>query len=73
MTLSEIIAAHEAASAPLPIDAGTACVTAKGHACVAAHRFLTAVQALDPTDRADVLAMFGHQLRGIIADLATGA
>jgi hypothetical protein len=62
---------HARVAAPQPIDARIA-LTPRGDACVAARRFLMVLRDLDATDRAEVLAMFGHQLRSVIASLATG-
>jgi len=72
MTLAEIIAAHEAAHIPVAIS-DRAGLTDAGHAAVAARRFLKAIRALDPQERAEALAEFAPQLRNVIAELAAGA
>jgi len=69
MTLSEIIAAHAARQTPTSI-ARTAVLTPRGHASVAARRFLRALRELDPQARAEALGEFAPELRSVIRDLA---
>ena len=69
-TLSEIIAAHEAARAPVAIS-DRAGLTDAGHAVVAGHRFVRALCALPPEVRAVTLADFASEIRDVIHELAS--
>lgn len=55
---------------PLDFVPAAITLTPRGHASVAASRFLGALRALPPDDRAEALALFAGDLHAVIADLA---
>lgn len=62
MTLNEIIAAHEAAAAPMPLNRPTYVLTARGHAAVAVARLVRQLRELDADDRAVIVPILAEEL-----------
>jgi hypothetical protein len=62
MTLAQIITRYDANAAPIHRHAAAGAVTPRGHATIAAYRFLRELRALSPEDRQYVHELLAEEL-----------